>query len=213
MLALLCISENVAAQTSRTDPVDVQTWYSTTVKKDLPKQWAAAFTWQGRNYNNLKTHNGDYFSIEVEKKFLKKWGVEMEYRLAKVIKGTYHRYSLGGSYETKFDGLKASARFLIQNQLQDFDDPTEPTVKSIYYRTRLGLKGKWNNRIEWYLQTEPIMKQAGRHLIDNIRNTAGTKFKLTDHIGLDIFYIYRPDYAKSYRRTYHVVGGEVVIKL
>jgi hypothetical protein len=213
VLAMICITENLSAQTSRTDPIDWQTWYGTTIKKDLPHQWAAALSWQGRNYNNLKTHNGDYFSIEAEKKFLKKWGLEAEYRLAQVIKGTYHRYSLGGSYETKIKGLKTSARFLVQNQLQDFDDPTEPISKSLYYRTRLGLKGKWNSRMEWFLQTEPIMKKGGRHFLDNIRNTAGTKLKISNQVGLELFYIFRPDFAKSYRRTFHVVGGELAIKL
>lgn len=200
------------AQTSKTDPVDGQAWYGLEVKKKLNKDWSIALAWQGRNYNNMQTHNGDYYSIAVSKQFRKAFDLQSEYRLGQVAKGTYHRYSLGGSWQQKFHQVKLSTRILFQNQLQDFNDIAKSNEQSLYIRTRFGAKIKCTSWLSIYAQTEPIAKMGGRKVLDNIRNTIGTSFSFSEHVDADLYYIYRPDFAKSYVRTYHILGVEVQYK-
>lgn len=50
------------------------------------------------------------------------------------------------------------------------------------------------------------MKFGATYFVDNIRNTIGCKYKLRKDLKLDVFYIYRPDYSKSYNRVYNIIG-------
>jgi hypothetical protein len=70
------------------------------------------------------------------------------------------------------------------------------------------LQGKYpvTKKLDAYVSWEPIMKFGGIYFIDNIRNTIGFKYKVLPDLKLDLYYIYRPDYAKSYNRLFHVIG-------
>jgi hypothetical protein len=39
----------------------------------------------------------------------------------------------------------------------------------------------------------------------------GVKLAVLEDVALDLFYIYRPDYARYYDRTFHVIGLEVEV--
>jgi Protein of unknown function (DUF2490) len=208
---LFCLFSNlVFAQTSSSDPVDVQGWYGLGVKFNLPKKWTLDVDYQTRWINNLSLYNGSYISVTGRKKIGKIVELAGEYRLALVKKGVYHRFSIGAEASKKFDKLEFGFRLLVQNQLQDFVDPGKTNDTDAYWRARLGLKYDINKVLEVYASTEPVMKFSGNYFVDNWRNTAGFKIKILPHTKLDLFYIYRPDFAKSsYNRYFNIVGFNI----
>lgn len=195
------------AQTSKADPKDAQGWYGLGVKLDLPKKWTAEFDYQTRFINNLSTYNGSYFSAGINRKLGKILEAGLEYRLALVQKGTYHRVSAGLEASKKWKPIELSWRLLVQNQLQDFVDPTEVNQNEGYWRSRWMVKYSLNKKWELFAATEPVMKFGGNNFVDNWRNTIGTKVKLAPRTKLELYYIYRPDYAKkTYNRFFHIFG-------
>lgn len=203
----LLLQPALYAQTSKTDPTDVQGWYGTELTIDLPKKWTAKFDYQGRYVNNLKTYNGSYVSFGASKELADFVELQAEYRLALVQAGTYHRWSLGAEASHRFAKVDFGLRALVQNSVQDFDDVTVQNDKSGYWRVRLAAKLAVAKKLAVYLQTEPIMKFGGDYFIDNWRNTLGLKYKLSKNLKLDAYYIYRPDFAKkTYNRYFHING-------
>lgn len=195
------------AQTSKADPKDAQGWYGVGLKFDLPKKWSAEFDYQTRFINDLSTYNGSYFSVGVNRKIGKLLEAGLEYRLALVEKGTYHRVSLGLEASKKWKPIELSWRILLQNQLQDFVDPTEVNQSEGYWRSRWMIKYDLNKSWELFVATEPVMKFGGNNFVDNWRNTVGTKVKIAPRTKLELYYIYRPDYAKkTYNRYFHIFG-------
>jgi hypothetical protein len=58
------------------------------------------------------------------------------------------------------------------------------------------------------------MKFGGTRTVDNWRNTAGIKIKLANRMKLNLFYIYRLDYAKvKYDRLFQVIGANIEYSL
>lgn len=200
----------VSAQTSFSDPVDFQGWYGLGVKFNLPKKWTLDVDYQTRFINNLSLYNGSYFSFTGGKKIGKIVELMGEYRLALVKKGTYHRFSIGAEASKKFNKLSAGFRLLVQNQLQDFVNPSKANDTDAYWRTRFQLKYEIAKDWDLYASTEPIMKFKGNYFVDNWRNTFGVKVKILPHTKLDLFYIYRPDFGKSsYNRYFNIVGFNI----
>lgn len=195
------------AQTSRTDPTDVQGWYSLGAKFDLPKKWSLDLEYQTRFINNLSDYNGSYISVTGKKKFTKKLEAIGEYRLAVLPAGTYHRVTIGGAFTEKLKPVELGIRLLFQNQLQDFVDPTEPNDQDAFWRIRFQLSYPFSKKFEGYVSTEPVMKFGGNRFVNNWRNTIGFQVKVLPHTKLDLHYIYRPDYAKrTYNRYFHIIG-------
>jgi len=214
IIAICSFSSALFAQTSSTDPVDVQGWYGANFGFNLKKKWTAEFGYQARYENNLKSYKGSYFSFAAFKSISKRIDLLGEYRLSKVAKGTYHRFSFGAEYGKKFKAINWGFRVLVLNNIQDFLDPAQASQSAGYWRTRLKLGFKFNKKWEGYVSTEPIMKFGGNKFIDNWRNTVGVKRKISSHAKLDLFYMYRPDYAKNkYNRVYHVVGFNIDFKI
>lgn len=207
----LCLfSCMVIAQTSSSDPVDFQGWYGVGVKFNLPKKWSLDVDYQTRWINNLSLYNGSYISLTGRKKLGKIIELAGEYRLALVKKGVYHRFSFGAEASKKLEKLELGFRLLVQNQLQDFVDPNKTNDTDAFWRARLGLKYEINKVWEVYVSTEPVMKFSGNYFVDNWRNTAGVKVRILPHTKLDLYYIYRPDFAKSsYNRYFNIIGVNI----
>jgi len=203
---ILMAQSSVVHGTSKSDPKDVQGWYGSSVNINLPKKWSAYFNYQARFIDNLSYYNGSYLTIGAEKKLNKHIQFMGDYRLSLVRAGVYNRFTIGTELTKKIKSLTLSTRFQIQNQLQEFDDTSKPSDKSGYWRVRLQGKYPINKKLEAYASFEPIMKFGGDYFIDNIRNTIGVKYKVRKDLKLDLFYIYRPDYAKSYNRLYQIIG-------
>ena len=129
-----------------------------------------------------------------------------DYRLALVNKGTYNRFTIGAEASKKVNKFNYAFRLEIQNQLQDFIDTSKSNDNSGYWRARFAGKYSINKKAEVYASVEPVMKFGGNYFIDNIKNTVGFKYKILPQLKLDLYYVYRPDYAKSYNRLYHIIG-------
>ncbi|BDB54329.1 hypothetical protein GENT5_06340 [Flavobacterium ammoniigenes] len=201
---------HVLAQTSKSDPKDNQGWYGVKLKLDLPNGWETNLDFQTRFINDLQLYNGSYSSIGVTKKINNTIELQSDYRLALVQKGTFHRISVGGEATKEIDHFKMGLRLLIQNQLQDFEDELKSNQKEVYWRARFETDYAPTDRIDLYISTEPIMKFGENRSIDNWRNTAGIKIQVANRTKLNLFYIYRLDYAKAtYDRLFQVFGANI----
>lgn len=214
LLFLGCWPLIAAAQPTILDPVDIQGWYGTSLTLDLKNKWEVGVDYQVRFQNNLASYKGSYLSFSGAKMISKRIGLQGEYRLAKVAGSTYHRFSVGGEYEPKVRLVDLALRVLFLNNIQDFLDPTVATQRDLFWRARLKASTRITKKTDLYVSFEPIMKFGGNSFVDNLRNVVGVKQRLSKMAKLDLFYMYRPDYAKaSYDRIYHVVGANLDFRL
>ncbi len=202
------------AQTSAADPVDVLGWYGTSVTFDLKNKWEAGVDYQARFQNNLASYKGSYISFYGNKFITKRIGLQAEYRLGLVQGSTFHRFSVGGEYEPKVPVVDVGIRLLLLNNIQDFLDPVEASQNDLYWRARLKVGMRIDKKWAAYVSTEPVMRFGGNRFVDNLRNTIGVKRRVSKNAKLDLYYMYRPDYAKArYDRLFHVVGLNLDFKV
>jgi len=202
----LLLANCLFAQATKSDPVDQQGWFSAGLDFNLPKKWKAEVEYQGRIFNDLKTYNGSFYSLGIEKEFASWIAIQAEYRLAKVLKGTYNRISAGFVVDKKLDDVKLDLRVLYQNQVQDFDDPAKENDKNNFIRLRARAKKELSKKVDLVVSFEPIYQVQSGLQIDNYRIQGGFKYNFTKATSVDLFYCNRPDFAKSYKRQYHVFG-------
>lgn len=205
-IGLLLLSNGVFAQATKSDPVDQQGWVSAAVGFNLPKKWMAEVEYQARIFNDLQTFNGSFYSLGIEKGITPWFALQTEYRLAKVLKGTYNRISAGFVLDKKLNDIKLDLRVLYQNQVQDFDDPAKENDKNNFIRFRARAKKDLSKKVDLVVSFEPIYQLQSGVQIDNYRIQGGLKYNFTKATSVDFFYCNRPDYAKSYKRQYHVFG-------
>ena len=205
--ALLLPAAAAGAQTSRADPSDVQGWYQVGVDLDLPKKWKSSLDYRLRTEDNATHYRGSYVTGEVGRTVHRRVELFASYRLADVDAEVTHRFGLGAQASRKIRGATLSFRPQVQHRLQGSDDEQGTDAKTLV-RTRLQLKGRVARWLELYGSTEPFFTFAGgaEYPVDNWRNTLGAEVEYGGGRTLDLFYVDRPDYAKSYNRTFHVVG-------
>ncbi len=206
IFVFLIILTKVQAQATKSDPVDSQGWFSASLDLNLPKKWKAEIEYQARMFNDFKSFNGSFYSIGVEKGLTSSFSLLAEYRLSKVLKGTYNRISVGFVLDKKIEDFKFDLRVLYQNQVQDFDDPAKEIDKDNFIRTRLRMKKEVSKKVDMIIAFEPIYQVQEGLKIDNYRIQGGLRYNFTKKSSVDVFYINRPDYAKSYKRVYHILG-------
>ena len=201
-----------AAQTSRSDPTDVQSRVGTQVTLDLPDKWLASFQYQARMVDDLSRYRGSYLYADVERGLGDHLAASADYRLALVDRGTYHRIGVGVEASGKIGRAKWSFRPRLQFQRQHFDgDDDFGSDDDVYLRTRAALKYTLSERWAVTGSVEPYFKFGADYPVDNWKNTLTLEYELTKGVKLDGFYAFRPDYGKSYNRTYHIVGTELEI--
>jgi hypothetical protein len=205
-VSVYAIAQTVTHGATKADPKDFQGWFGASFNTNLPHKWTVSLDYQTRFIDNLSYYNGTYISLGGSKKLNKHLEFMGDYRLALVRAGVYNRFTIGTQLSKKIKNLNLALRFQLQNQLQEFDDGTKPTDKSAYWRARFQGKYAINKKWEAYASVEPIMKFGATYFVDNIRNTIGFKYKVRKDLKVDVFYIYRPDYAKSYNRVYQIIG-------
>ena len=194
------------AQTSRSHPTDTEAWASISLKVDLPKKWSFDVEYQHRSDSNVSRDKGNYFSGEISRKMHKKLQGFVNYRFANTINGNSSRVGFGMEYKEKISKWELAFRPQLQYTYQ-FADDGESSNQQWFLRSRLygsrSLPGRW----EAYASVEPFFTfDKTEYFIDNIRNTIGLKHKFEKNKKLDLFYMYRPDFAKSYNRTFHIYG-------
>ena len=211
-LAALVAASGLAApahgQTSRSDPTDVQSWYGAGLQLDLPHKWEASADYRLRMIGNASHYRGSYVTGELGYAVRKHVSLFANYRFADVTEdGIAHRFGVGVDGSRKWLGTTVSFRPQVQHRLAGTDDEQggDGDAKTVW-RTRLQLKRPLTNALDVYASTEPYFDFAASYPVDNWRNTLGMKYEYAPGKKLDLFYIYRPDYAKSYNRTFHVVG-------
>ena len=205
-ILLLLFGNLCYGQATKADPIDKQGWFSAGVDFNLPKKWKAEIEYQARVFSDLQKFNGSYYSIGVEKGFSPWFALQTEYRLSKVLRGTYNRFTFGFVLDKKIDDLKLDFRVLYQNQVQDFDDPIKESDKNNFIRMRMRGRKELTNKVDLMIALEPIYQVQSGLQIDNYRIQGGLRYHFTKRSSIDVFYLNRPDYAKSYKRQYHVFG-------
>jgi len=198
---------SVNAQTSRADPNDIEGWAGIGLNLNLPKKWDADLSYQTRRQGNISTLRGNYWSPEIGKTLTKGVRTFFNYRYANTVNGNSSRVGWGWQFNVKKQKWTFDFRPQMQYTIQFADDGDVTNNTKWIVRTRLQAKKKISNKTDLYFSSEPYFTlEKGEYPIDNIRNTIGLKYEWIKNSKVDFFYIYRPDFAKSYNRTFHVIG-------
>jgi hypothetical protein len=213
LVASVLVSVSPAlAQTSRSDPNDLQAWYGASLVLNLPRGWEASVQDSLRTANNASSYQGSYFTGEAAYEFADGISGLGGYRLARVEGATYHRFSFGAEGVADVGPVRLSLRPLLQHQRRNFADNDEQSGdEKTLLRTRLRARLRPTSSLDLYAATEPYFAFGAEYPVDNWRNTIGLKYTVMDDVRFDLFYILRPDYGRSYNRTFHVLGVEVEV--
>jgi hypothetical protein len=206
---LAALTVPAAAQTSRSDPTDLQSWQSVGLNFNLPNRWEAGLKYRARFVDNSTVFRGSYLYAEVGRELSKHFSALSEYRLALVDDGTHHRLGLGMQADANLGKTEVSLRPLLQYQKQVFEDEGDGTDADAYLRTRFKVEHPVTKALDVYVATEPYLKFGVDSPLDNVRNTVGLQLEYAKRRKAELFYIYRPDYGKSYNRTFHVIGVDL----
>lgn len=211
LLVGLFLASAAGAQTSRSDPTDLQAWYGGSLRLDLPNRWRASAEYRLRMVDNASAVRGSYITLGGSRRVTGPLRVLGSYRLALVDNGTFHRYAAGVEAERETGAFTLGIRGLLQHQRQNFTDNDETSSdEDTFVRARLEVARALGKRVDVYASSEPYLAVGADQVIDNWRNTMGAKFELAKGRKLNLFYIYRPDYGKAtFNRTFHVIGVDL----
>lgn len=214
LILFFSMSISLSAQTSISDPTDVQGRIGTGFQYNFSKKIKTEIEYQARFVNNLSTYYGSYVSLEGSYDLTKKVAVIANYRLSLTTNGNANRYGAGITYETKlFTKMKLNLRPMVQYKKLIADDDDVSGNSNFFVRTRLELDYSLTKKMNVYASVEPYFTfETGEYPIDNIRNTLGLKYEYAKNKKVEVYYIYRPDFAKSYNRTFHVIGVNLSFK-
>lgn len=183
-----------------------QAWLGGSVEADLPFRWKAGLEYQARFINNIQEFNGSYYSVDLQKGLTKNFSLLAEYRLSKVQNGTFSRYSFGAMVDRKFGKFKADLRTLFQMRMEEFVEAGMNPNRDNYLRLRLRARYVLTKKLGVYASFEPIYKVSDIVSIDNVRQQIGFSYKFDKHLDVSLFYMYRPDYARSTLRRFNIFG-------
>ena len=210
LFALLFFStQSIFGQATKADPIDIQGWFGANLEADLPQKWSFDFSYQTRLNNNLTKNNGSYYSFGTKKRLFKPLSLLGEYRLSKVLNGTYNRFTAGVDIDYNIKKIKTDFRLLYQNQIQDFDDLRKENDDDHFLRARIRGRFPLAKNTSILLSMEPIYNIASGITIDNYRHQVGLRYNFKKYLRAEVFYINRSDYAKKYRRQYHIFGATI----
>lgn len=202
------------AQTSKTDPNDVEGWAGIGLNLKLPGKWDVGMDYQLRTDSNVSRYKGSYFTPEINYKLSKKVKAIANFRYASTNNGNSSRVGMGIDYAEKFKKWKLEFRPQLQYTIKYANDGDVSNQSKWILRTKLGLEYSLSKKLEAYTSVEPFFTfNKTEYFIDNIRNTIGLKYAYKKNNTLGFFYIYRPDYAKSYNRNFHIAGIKLDLNL
>ena len=210
LLLLLCgivAQPCLRAQTSKSDPVDLQGWALVSLGLDLPKRWEASLDGQFRTEGNARNFLGAYLTPSVGYGITKKLRVFANYRYARLNDAYSSRLGLGLEFNAKTSGWNLGFRPQLQHTLRYADDGDGSASAKTLLRVRMQARHALTKKLDGYVSVEPYLNfDPDEYIIDNIRNTVGLRYEYAKGRRVGLFYIYRPDYSKSYNRVFHVVG-------
>jgi hypothetical protein len=194
------------------DTVDLQSRGGVSLALNLPGRWRSELAYENRRFEDLSEFRGHYFTVEGGYRLTKHLDLLANYRLAKGADWTSHRYGFGLEYERKAGGFTLGFRPIFQYRTKATDDDDTGGDGDSFLRTRLQAQYGLTRRFDVYGSVEPYFAFGADYPVDNWKDTLGVRYELTKHARVDLYYIYRPDYGKSYNRTFHVVGFELRFK-
>lgn len=207
LLMLMCMGGSVRSQASKSDPVDAQGWLQASIGLNLPKRWEAKLDAQFRSQGNLQRFMGLYLSPSVAYGITKKAQVFANYRYARTAEAYSSRLGIGLEMTARKSGWNIGFRPQLQHTLRFADDGDGSATAKTLLRLRLQARHAITSRLDGYFSVEPYLNfDPNEYIIDNVRNTIGLRYEYAKGRKAGIFYIYRPDYSKSYNRVFHVVG-------
>lgn len=210
ILILACIMSPSFAQTSKTDPNDVEGWAGIGLNFKLPGKWDLGIDYQLRTDSNVSRYKGSYFTPEVNYKLSKKFKAIVNFRYASTNNGNSSRIGMGMEYAEKFKKWKLDFRPQLQYTVRYANDGDVSNQSKWILRTKIGMEHALSKKLEAYASIEPFFTfDKTEYFIDNIRNTIGLKYEYKKNNTIGFFYIYRPDYAKSYNRNFHIAGIKI----
>jgi hypothetical protein len=205
LAALVLAADDTRPQAAR-DTDDLQSRAGIRLDVDLPRKWEVDVEYQYRMVDDLSTYRGSYMTVEADYR-LRKWVTAIAaYRRSITNEGDANRFAGGIALETRLDRLRVSFRPLLQHRSALVEDDEVGGDGRTFVRTRLRLEYPVTKKLDVYAQAEPFFGFAGDYPIDNWRNSAGLKYAFTKAVGVELSYIYRPDYGKAENRLYHVLG-------
>lgn len=206
-LAIVAFSLSGRAQTSKADPKDLQGWMQASLGLNLPKRWDASMDLQYRRQGDLGAFMGAYVSPSVGYGITKKMRVFANYRYARTSDAWSSRLGIGMEFTAKKSGWNIGFRPQVQHTLRYADDGDGSASAKTLLRARLQARHALTKRLDGYFSLEPYLNfDPSEYIIDNIRNTVGVRYEYAKGRRIGLFYMYRPDYSKSYNRDFHVVG-------
>jgi hypothetical protein len=207
VLAVVAAGLPGRAQTSKADPKDLQGWMQASLGLNLPKRWDASLDLQYRRQGDLGAFMGAYVSPSVGYGVTKKMRVFANYRYAQTSDAWSSRVGIGVEFSTKKSGWNIGFRPQVQHTLRYADDGDGSASAKTLLRARLQARHALTKKLDGYFSLEPYLNfDPSEYIIDNIRNTVGLRYEYAKGRKIGLFYIYRPDYSKSYNRVFHVVG-------
>lgn len=209
-ILVLGVLSNTMAQTSKLNPNDVEGWAGIDFKINLPKKFNVDFSYQLRTDSNISRYKGSYFSPEIGYELSKKIKTFANFRYATTNNGNSSRIAGGFEYSDKIKKWKISFKPHIQYTIKYAEDGDVSNTSKWILRTKLGAKYPLSKKIDAYASVEPFFTfDQTEYFIDNIRNTIGMKYEYAKNKKVDLFYIYRPDFARSYNRNFHIIGVNI----
>lgn len=207
VLVVLC---SVAQAFSYEHYSDFQTWYGATVKLDLPDKWMFAAQYRMRMIDNTGYYYGAYLFADVSREFSKHFEANVNYRLAMVTPGVYHRYAFGFEGKTKLFDIETSFRPMIQYQVQNFAGNDEGvTDTDTYLRLRGSVKYDLTKHLDIYAYAEPFFKPGNQLHLDWWQNAVGVKYEFAKNKKINLYYLWQPDNSHTrYFQTNHILAAE-----
>lgn len=209
-ILVLGMFSSAIGQTSKSNPNDVEGWASIDFNFNLPKKFEFEFSYQARTENNISRYKGSYFTTEIGYKVSKKIKTFSSFRYAAINNGNSSRIGAGLEYSDQIQKWEVIFKPQMQYTIKYAEDGDIDNSNKWILRTKLGIKYPLSKKIDAYSSIEPfcIFDQA-EYFINNIRNTIGLKYEYSKNRKLDLFYIYRPDFSRSYNRIFHIIGVNI----
>jgi len=203
----LGLATPAGSQTNRSDPVDFHSRFGAGLNVDMPDGWEADLEYELRMVDNASSYRGSYVTTELGRDLSDHFRVFGSYRLGMVDEGAFHRFAGGAQAATELGDAELSFRPMIQYQRQRFEDEDQSTDEDLFLRTRFRAEYALSDRLDVYASTEPYFTFASEEFpVDNLRNMIGFELEYLRGRAVNVYYMYRPDFAKSYNRTFHTLG-------
>lgn len=195
------------AQTSRSNPTDLQAWYSTDVDVELTREWELSLQYRFRMVDDASQYQGSYVYGTLQYEVAPWLAALGDYRMGLAEDAVGHRFGLGAQATWDISDLRLYARAKVQHRSRsEVGDYETVTDERTLVRTRFRARHPLSSDVDLLLSTEPYFTFEGNERLDNIRNQVELRWEYSQRKRLDLFYIYRPNFRRKYDRTFHVVG-------